>query len=55
MLEDAPGRPVLQRFQEAAARVLSRRVANAPTDRNEQRWLAGWLNRLDTYLPPEQP
>lgn len=41
----------LDNFVAAAARVLERRVANAPSERNEQRWLAGWKNRLQTYLP----
>lgn len=36
-------------FAEAAKRVLSRRVANAPAERGEQRWLAGWHNRCDGY------
>ncbi|MBS0654439.1 MAG: hypothetical protein JSR46_01560 [Verrucomicrobia bacterium] len=36
-------------FVKAAKTVLSRRVANAPKERNEQRWLAGWFNRVDTY------
>lgn len=36
-------------FAEAAKRVLSRRVANAPAERNEKRWLAGWHNRCDSY------
>ncbi|WP_395743967.1 hypothetical protein [Prosthecobacter sp.] len=39
-------------FAEAAKRVLSRRVANAPPDRKEQRWLAGWHNRCDGYKRP---
>jgi len=39
-------------FAEAAKRVLSRRVANAPPERKEQRWLAGWHNRCDTYRQP---
>ena len=42
-------------FVSAASNVLSTRVANAPPQRNEQRWLAGWQNRLQTYLEvPEQ-
>ena len=41
----------LDNFVTAATRVLERRVANAPAERNEQRWLAGWKNRLQTYLP----
>lgn len=36
-------------FAEAAKRVLSRRVQNAPAERKEQRWLAGWHNRCDGY------
>lgn len=41
----------LQDFVSSASAVLARRVANAPPERNEQRWLAGWQNRLNTYLP----
>lgn len=41
----------LDNFVAAATRVLARRVANAPLERREQRWLAGWKNRLQTYLP----
>ncbi len=52
MLETRGEDPVLIRFANAAARVLQRRVTNAPPDRNEQRWLKGWMNRLITYLPP---
>ncbi len=36
-------------FAAAAKRVLSRRVANAPPERKEQRWLAGWHSRCDSY------
>jgi hypothetical protein len=36
-------------FSRAAATVLRRRVANAPPGRNEQRWLAGWLKRVNSY------
>tara|TARA_B110000858_G_scaffold198436_1_gene264982 strand:- start:27596 stop:28411 length:816 start_codon:yes stop_codon:yes gene_type:complete len=41
----------LDNFVAAATRVLERRVANAPSERREQRWIAGWTNRLQTYLP----
>ena len=41
----------LDNFVAAATRVLERRVSNAPTQRAEQRWIAGWTNRLETYLP----
>ena len=36
-------------FAAAAKQVLSRRVGNAPPERNEKRWLAGWHNRCDSY------
>lgn len=36
-------------FSEAAKRVLQRRVKNSPPERGESRWLAGWMNRCDTY------
>lgn len=39
-----------QDFVRAARVVLTQRVANSPPERNEQRWLAGWLTRLETYL-----
>lgn len=38
-------------FVAAATTVLERRVANAPPERGEQRWIAGWKNRLQSYLP----
>lgn len=56
VLEDMPkSKTVWQQpveFAEAAKRVLSRRVANAPAERNEKRWLAGWHNRCDGYKRP---
>lgn len=36
-------------FSEAAKRVLQRRVRNSPPERGESRWLAGWMNRCETY------
>jgi hypothetical protein len=36
-------------FSRAASSVLKRRVNNAPEARNEQRWLAGWLKRVNSY------
>lgn len=41
----------LQAFVTAATAVLQNRVDNAPPERNEGRWLQGWVNRLHTYLP----
>jgi hypothetical protein len=56
VLEDMPkSKTVWQQpaeFAAAAKRVLSRRVANAPPERKEQRWLAGWHNRCDSYKKP---
>lgn len=48
------GDDALAAFIESARRILARRVNNAPADRNEARWLAGWNNRLQTYAPPSR-
>ncbi len=44
----------LDEFVVSAQVTLARRVANAPAERLEQRWLAGWNNRLATYLPAQE-
>ena len=36
-------------FGETAAEVLTQRVKNAPPERHEERWLAGWKNRVHAY------
>jgi hypothetical protein len=36
-------------FYRAARAVLILRVHNAPPERNESRWLPGWLNRIRSY------
>ena len=41
---------ILAEFVRSAKDVLKRRVFMSPMDRHEQRWLLGWLNRIDTYL-----
>ena len=41
--------PAEDEFARAAAAVLKRRVQNASPTRNEQRWLAGWLKRVNSY------
>ncbi|MEE9213433.1 MAG: hypothetical protein V3U54_01385 [Thermodesulfobacteriota bacterium] len=41
---------VMEDFSNAACRVLIRRVHNSPPERNEQRWIIGWLNRVKTYF-----
>jgi hypothetical protein len=53
VLQDMPDRDkgnMLKDFVESAQRVLTRRVVNAPADREESRWLKGWYQRLETYL-----
>ncbi len=52
VLEGMPADSVqpLQDFVASARDALARRVALAPPERNEQRWLAGWNARLDSYL-----
>jgi hypothetical protein len=49
VLETMGEGPVLQEFSRAADKVLTRRVQNSPPERGEQRWLAGWRNRVRTY------
>ena len=41
---------IVGRFRDAAAGRLQMRVELSPPERNESRWLTGWLNRLDGYL-----
>lgn len=45
--------PTLERFREAAARVLTRRADNAGSPIEKNRWLKGWLKRLETYKEPD--
>lgn len=39
----------LRAFAQSARRLLELRVCNAPKERHEERWLRGWLRRLETY------
>ena len=50
-MSDDPATPALDAFADAATAVLQRRVENAPPQRNESRWLAGWRRRVDGYRP----
>lgn len=36
-------------FVESARKILRRRVDNAPTERREDRWIEGWVSRVQTY------
>jgi hypothetical protein len=52
-MREAPAGPAAAaEFAAAAKRVLSRRIANSPPARGEQRWEQGWHNRCDTYARP---
>lgn len=42
-------RQAVKEFADSAKKVLRNRVRNSPPDRNESRWLPGWLNRINTY------
>lgn len=44
--------PALDRFRVAAAQVLTRRAENADNPLERERWLPGWLKRLETYREP---
>ncbi len=39
-------------FSAAAADVLRERVRNAPAGRHEERWLSGWIHRVNSYSRP---
>lgn len=45
-------RPAIDRFRGAAAEVLTRRAKNADSPIELERWLPGWLRRLETYREP---
>jgi len=44
------GEPAIREFVRVAEGLLTERVINSPPGRNEERWLAGWKNRLNTYI-----
>jgi hypothetical protein len=43
------GAAAAQEFSRSARAVLTTRVRNSPPERNESRWLPGWLQRVNTY------
>jgi len=49
MKTENSGREAVKTFAESAKTVLRNRVRNSPPERNEARWLPGWLKRVDTY------
>tara|TARA_R110002111_G_scaffold100648_2_gene155893 strand:- start:633 stop:1499 length:867 start_codon:yes stop_codon:yes gene_type:complete len=52
-MEPNPEIETLERFRNAAARVLTRRAENAVNPIEKNRWLKGWLKRLETYKQPD--
>lgn len=49
VLEAMPSGGDSKAFGKTAAEVLKLRVKNAPPERREERWLPGWLNRVNSY------
>lgn len=49
---ESSDRSTLASFREAAGRVLTRRAENAANPIEKERWLSGWLKRLETYREP---
>jgi hypothetical protein len=50
MTPDNTGRAAVKSFADSAKTVLKNRVRNSPPERNEAKWLPGWLKRVDTYV-----
>ncbi len=50
MTQETTGRAAVKGFADSAKTVLKNRVRNSPPERNEARWLPGWLKRVDTYV-----
>jgi hypothetical protein len=46
----ASGKSATQEFANTALLLLNQRIKNAPAQRNEARWLPGWINRIKTYI-----
>src|SRR5437762_8995311 len=43
------GSSAVKEFAHSASAILIRRVKNSPPERNESRWLPGWINRGNSY------
>jgi len=50
MAQESTGRDAVKIFAQSAKTVLRNRVRNSPPERNEARWLSGWLKRVETYV-----
>lgn len=53
-MDDGSDKTTLAAFREAAGEVLTRRALHAENPIERERWLPGWLHRLDTYREPVQ-
>ena len=51
-MDPEPGQSTLDAFRVAAGEVLTRRARNAKNPIERERWLPGWLKRLETYREP---
>jgi hypothetical protein len=49
MTQSDSGPDVVDEFSRSARAILTRRVQNAPAERNEARWLSGWIHRVNSY------
>jgi hypothetical protein len=49
MTQSDSGPGAAEEFSRSARAVLTRRVQNAPAERNEARWLSGWIHRVNSY------
>jgi hypothetical protein len=43
------GASAVEEFARSASTILTHRVKNSPPERNESRWLPGWVNRVNSY------
>ena len=41
--------PAVEFFASSAVRVLAQRVKNSPPERDEAKWLVGWVRRVESY------
>ena len=51
-MDPEPGQSTLDAFRVAAGEGLTRRARNAENPIERERWLPGWLKRLETYREP---
>ncbi|KPQ30273.1 MAG: glucose/sorbosone dehydrogenase family protein [Marinobacter excellens HL-55] len=52
-MDEGDASTVLDRFRESAGKVLTRRAQLAENPIERERWLPGWLRRLESYREPE--